>query len=96
MGMGKITAGLQVLPNGEGMDTDGVIPVIVEAIKESGLKYDIGPMETVIEGSYEEVMLLIKKTQAIGIEMGASEVITNLKLHYKPDGITIKNKLTHV
>jgi uncharacterized protein YqgV (UPF0045/DUF77 family) len=96
MNMEIITAGLQVLPNGKDMDTDGVIPKIIEVIKNSGLKYEIGPMETVIEGSFDEVMLIIKTTQAVGIQMGATEVLTNVKLHYKPDGVSIKNKLTHV
>ncbi|WP_078544481.1 thiamine-binding protein [Litchfieldia alkalitelluris] len=94
--MDTITAGIQVLPNGKDMDTDGVIPKIIEVIKKSGLRYDIGPMETVIEGSFDEVMLIIKATQATATDMGATEVLTNVKLHYKPDGVSINNKLTHV
>ena len=43
--MATVTAGFQVLPNGKDMDTDGVIPKIIEVVKESGLNYHVGPME---------------------------------------------------
>ncbi|TXC91362.1 thiamine-binding protein [Metabacillus litoralis] len=94
--MATVTAGFQVLPNGKDMNTDGVIPQMVDVIKASGLKYEVGPMETVVEGNFDDIMLLIKTTQQVGIEMGATEVLTNIKLHYKPDGISIANKLTHL
>lgn len=94
--MATVTAGFQVLPNGKDMNTDGVIPQMVDVIKASGLKYEVGPMETVVEGNFDDIMLLIKTTQQVGIEMGATEVLTNIKLHYKPDGISIDNKLTHL
>lgn len=94
--MATVTAGFQVLPNGKDMDTDGVIPKMIEVVKESGLKYEVGPMETVVEGSFDDVMLLIKTVQQVGIHMGATEVLSNIKLHYKPDGISIENKMTHV
>ena len=88
-------AGLQVLPNGKDMDTDGILPHIVKIIKDSGLKHDVGPMETVVEGSMEEVMELITKLQKETINQdGIEEVITNIKLHYRPDGVSIENKET--
>lgn len=96
MNMATVTAGIQVLPNGKDMNTDGVIPKMIELVKESGLPYHIGPMETVVEGNMNDIMTLIKTTQQIGISMGATEVITNVKFHYKPDGITIEDKLTHL
>ncbi|MBM7585161.1 uncharacterized protein YqgV (UPF0045/DUF77 family) [Bacillus pakistanensis] len=94
--MSTVTAGIQVLPNGQDVDTYGVIPSIVGSVKESGLKYQVGPMETVVEGELDEVLLLIKNLQQDSIQLGASEVITNIKLHYKPNGVTINDKLTNV
>lgn len=93
--MATVTAGFQVLPNGKDVNTDGVIPKIIEVVKDSGLKYDVGPMETVIEGTMDEVFSLIKQAQQVGIDEGASEVLTNIKIHYKPNGVSIKEKLTH-
>ncbi|MDV2886028.1 MTH1187 family thiamine-binding protein [Alkalihalophilus pseudofirmus] len=94
--MATVTAGFQVLPNGKDVDTDGVIPKIVEVVQNSGLTYHVGPMETVIEGSIDDVFNVIKSAQQVGIDEGASDVLTNIKLHYHEDGVSIKDKLTHV
>ncbi|MED4123273.1 MTH1187 family thiamine-binding protein [Halalkalibacterium halodurans] len=90
--MAKVTVGFQVMPNGKDMDTHGVIPEIVEVVKESGLKYEVGPMETVVEGKLDDVFSLIKQAQQVGIDAGASEVMTNVKIHYRPEGVSIENK----
>ncbi|MDG5787481.1 thiamine-binding protein [Evansella sp. AB-P1] len=91
--MTTVMAGLQVLPNGKDMNTDGVLPGLVKTIKESGLNYEIGPMETVVEGNMEEVMELIIQLQGEAMnEEGTEEVLTNIKLHYRPKGIGIKDK----
>ncbi|MDV2686366.1 MTH1187 family thiamine-binding protein [Alkalihalophilus lindianensis] len=94
--MATVTAGFQVLPNGKDMKTDGVIPKIVEVVQNSGLTYHVGPMETVIEGDIDDVLSVIKTAQQVGIDEGAQEVLTNIKLHYREDGVSIKEKLTHV
>ncbi|WLR53302.1 thiamine-binding protein [Bacillus tianshenii] len=91
-----MTAGIQVLPNGKDMDTDGLIPKVVEVVKNSGLKYEVGPMETVVEGNVKEILNLVEEAQQVGVDSGAKEVITNVKLHYKPEGVTINNKLKDV
>ncbi|MDT8862169.1 thiamine-binding protein [Alkalihalobacillus sp. MEB130] len=91
--MSTVTAGFQILPNGKDMHTDGVIPEVLNLVKESGLEFYIGPMETVIEGDLNEVLEIIKKAQHVGTEAGASECITNIKLHYKPSGIEIEDKV---
>ncbi|WP_100405206.1 thiamine-binding protein [Bacillus solitudinis] len=89
-----VTAGFQVLPDGKDMNTDGMIPEIIEVVKDSGLKYEIGPMETVIEGNLHEVFNVMQKAQEVSINTGASECITNIKVHYKPNGVTIGDKLS--
>ncbi|RBW69978.1 thiamine-binding protein [Bacillus taeanensis] len=94
--MAAVTAGFQVMPNGKDVNTDGVIPEMIKVVKESGLNYEIGPMETVVEGDFDEVIRVIKSAQQVGINMGADEVMTTIKVHYKPDGVSIKNKMTGV
>ncbi|MCL7749501.1 thiamine-binding protein [Halalkalibacter alkaliphilus] len=88
--MATVTAGFQILPNGKDMHTGGIIPEVLNLVKESGLEFHIGPMETVIEGELEEVFEVIKEAQFIG---GAPECITNIKVHYKPSGVAIEDKM---
>ncbi|UTR12308.1 MULTISPECIES: thiamine-binding protein [Evansella] len=95
--MATVMAGLQVLPNGKDMDTDGILPHVVKVIKDSGLKYEVGPMETVVEGSMEDVMELVTKLQGeTANQDGIEEVITNIKLHYRPDGVSMEDKKTNL
>jgi uncharacterized protein YqgV (UPF0045/DUF77 family) len=57
-----------------------IIDKAIEVIKNSGLTYLVCPFETVIEGTYEEVMKVVKQAQDICFENGAAEIITNLKI----------------
>lgn len=94
--LAKYTVGIQIMPNGNDVDTNGVIPNIVGVLKDSGLPCHVGPMETVVEGSLDEIFPLIKRAQQEGIDAGATEVITNVKIHYKQSGVSLEEKLTHV
>ncbi len=85
-------AGVQVLPNGKDMNTNGMLTKLIEDIKESNVNYNVGPMETVIEGDMQEVMELIIKLQGKAVNLGAEEVITNVKFHYCPKGVNIGEK----
>lgn len=90
--MATVMAGIQVLPNGMDMNTGGILPKLVDVVDESGLNYRVGPMETVVEGSMDEVMELILKLQGEAIVEETEEVITNIKLHYRPGGVNIEDK----
>lgn len=90
--MATVTAGIQVLPNGKDGHTDGVLSEIVEVIKESGLTYEVGPMETVVEGELDSVFEVIKTANKKSVELGAEEVQSTIKVHYRPSGISIKEK----
>ncbi|MCJ8008466.1 MTH1187 family thiamine-binding protein [Lederbergia wuyishanensis] len=85
---------IQIIPktkNGE-----SVIPYVDEAIKvidESGVKYEVHPLETTMEGELTELMNIIEKMNARMIEMGSSNVISQVKILYQPSGITM-NQLT--
>lgn len=85
---------IQIIPktkNGE-----NVIPYVDEAIKvidESGVKYEVHPLETTMEGELTELMKIIEKMNARMIEMGSSNVISQVKILYQPSGITM-NQLT--
>ncbi|MEB1808566.1 MAG: thiamine-binding protein [Bacillaceae bacterium] len=91
--MATATVGFQILPDGKDMNTNGMIAEAIEVVKNSGLKYELGPMETVVEGELHEVFELIQKTQQVSMNTGASECITNIKVHYKPQGVKITDKL---
>ncbi|MFJ7683675.1 thiamine-binding protein [Peribacillus butanolivorans] len=82
---------IQIIPKGE-----NVIPLVDEAIKiidESGVKYEVHPLETTMEGELSELLAVIEKMNVRMIEIGSPNVISQVKILYQPSGITM-NTLT--
>ncbi len=63
-------------------------------IKQSGVSYEVGPMETTMEGDLETLFQIVKKAQYLCIKEGAKNVFTNVKIAYDPKGVlTINQKI---
>jgi uncharacterized protein (TIGR00106 family) len=92
--MANALVSIQIIPktkNGE-----DVIPYVDEAIKiieESGIKYEVHPLETTMEGELLELFNIIAKMNERMIEIGSRNVISQIKVLYQPSGIEM-NDLT--
>lgn len=92
--MANSLVSIQILPrtkNGE-----DVIPYVDEAIRiihESGVKYEVHPLETTMEGELQQLFAVIAKMNDRMIEIGSKNVISQVKILYQPEGITM-NQLT--
>lgn len=81
---------IQIIPktkNGE-----SVIPYVDEAIRviqESGVKHEVHPLETTMEGDLQQLLQVITKMNERMIEMGSSNVISQVKILYQPSGISM-------
>ncbi|QGQ47161.1 MTH1187 family thiamine-binding protein [Metabacillus sediminilitoris] len=81
---------IQIIPktkNGE-----DVIPYVDEAIKiiaEAGVKYEVHPLETTMEGELPQLFTIITKMNERMIEMGSRNVISQVKILYQPTGIAM-------
>jgi len=78
--MAKITLGLQILPYVPEEKLYQVIDKVIAYIASCGIRYEVGPMETTLEGE-------------LCIEQGASRVISLVKIDYKKTGVTIDEKV---
>lgn len=82
--MNKLNLSLQVVP----VNHANAYPIIDEAIaviQNSGLKYEVQPFSTIIEGHWEEVWALVSKVKEIALNAGADELILNIQVHLKKD-----------
>lgn len=57
----------------------------LKILQNSGLKYSITPMSTVLEGTLDEVLEVAKKMHQSVFESGALRVVTTLKIDDRRD-----------
>jgi len=91
--MPVVNVSLQVLPVVPGGRVYPVVDKVIELIRNSGVKYLVGPMETTMEGEFDTLMEIVKKAQTVCCEAGASRVVSVVKIDYKPEGVTIEEKI---
>ena len=73
-----VNIGVEVLPL-----TEDALPIVdraIEAIIASGLKYEVGPLETTIEGPFEAAWAAAKAAHLACLEAGAGHVVTIIKI----------------
>lgn len=92
--MANVNVGLQVIPKTNEKDSYRIVDKVIELVANAGVKYEVGAMETVMEGPLDQLLEIVKQAQEVCINEGASEVISNVKIHYRPEGVTIDEKVT--
>ncbi|WP_206811939.1 thiamine-binding protein [Paradesulfitobacterium ferrireducens] len=91
--MPKITMSFQVIPFVEESRIYEVVDAAIEVVAQSGVTYEVGPLETAMEGEPETLWRIIREAQNACIQAGASRVLTNIKMDYVPSGSTIAEKI---
>jgi uncharacterized protein YqgV (UPF0045/DUF77 family) len=72
-----------------------IIDKVIALVKKSGVSYEVGPMETTMEGDLDTLLKIVRQSQDIVIKNGAEFVFTNVKILYNPKGVmTIAEKVT--
>lgn len=91
--MAVANVSLQVLPIVPEENVYPVVDKVIELIDKSGVKYIVGPLETTMEGELDILLDIVKKAQEICIKEGASRVVSIVKIDYKPEGVTMDEKI---
>ena len=89
---------IQVLPEAENdQELCRMVDEVIAYIASTGLRYEVGPFETTIEGEdYDQLMDIVKECQKVAVNAGAKSVSAYVKVVYKPEGdvLTIEKKIT--
>lgn len=88
--MANALISIQIIPKTVG--GEDVIPYVDDAISiihESGVKYEVHPLETTMEGELSHLFSIIEKMNQRMIERGSKNVISQIKVLYQPEGITM-------
>lgn len=82
---------IQVLPL-----TDDALPVVdraIRVIQESGVRYEVGPLETTLEGEdLDELVDVAKNAHRACFESGVENVVTVIKIADSIHGTSIEGK----
>ncbi|MDB5230699.1 MAG: thiamine-binding protein [Chitinophagaceae bacterium] len=90
-----VNASIQILPVVQDRHPYEWVDEAIEIIKQSGIKYEVGPFATVLEGTYEEVLKVIDDVNERLFLRGCNEWISNLQLQIRSSGdITGDEKTT--
>lgn len=88
---------IQVLPAAENdQELCRMVDEVIAYIQSTGLRYEVGPFETTIEGdNYNQLMDIVKECQHVAVRTGAKKVSAYIKVAYQPDGeiLTIDQKI---
>jgi len=80
-----LIAEISFVPIGVGTSLSRYIAVVIKNIEKSGLKYQLTPMGTIVEGEWNEISKLIDYSHDLIFEMGIERIITNIKIDYRLD-----------
>jgi uncharacterized protein (TIGR00106 family) len=90
----QVTVSFSVVPHVQTNDLYAVVDKAIEVVQNSGVRYEVGAMETTMEGELDQLLDIIKAAQHACVQAGASDVITSIKIHYRPNqGVTIDEKI---
>jgi uncharacterized protein (TIGR00106 family) len=88
-----LIADISIVPVGEGTSVSKYVARAVAIIKKSGLKHEFHSMGTNVEGSYEEIVKLVKKCSDAVFKMGAERVLIRMTIDDRHDKLsTIEGK----
>jgi uncharacterized protein YqgV (UPF0045/DUF77 family) len=91
--MAEANLSLQILPVVEETKIYPIVDKVIELIINTGLTYVVGPMETTVEGDIDTLLDLVKRALELCKESEVPRVVAVVKIDYKPDGVTIDEKI---
>ncbi|WCM61799.1 MTH1187 family thiamine-binding protein [Paenibacillus polymyxa] len=92
--MANTLLSIQVIPktpNNE--DSYPYVDKAIEVIQRSGVKHQVNPLGTTMEGELDELLKVVKEMHEALTEAGSPSVISQIKIAHNPQGISM-NKLT--
>jgi uncharacterized protein YqgV (UPF0045/DUF77 family) len=87
--MANSLVSVQIIPKTHGEDSIPFVDAAIAIIAESGVLYEVHPLETTMEGELSVLLDIIQKMNEKMMELGCVNVITQVKILYQPQGITM-------
>jgi uncharacterized protein (TIGR00106 family) len=90
----KVNLAIQVLPQSTTKHPYDIVDKAIEVIQLSGLTYQVCPFETVVEGTWNEVMDLVQKVHEACYQNETDHMMMYLKIQStKNEDLSIEDKM---
>jgi uncharacterized protein (TIGR00106 family) len=89
---------VSVAPVGSGSaSVSRYVRAALEVVRKSGLKYQVGPMGTSLEGDWDAIFAVVREMHETCVRMGAVRLLTTIKIDDRRDKPqTMQDKLAAV
>ena len=81
-----INASIQIVPIVQDKHPYEWVDEAIEIIQQSGIKHEVGPFTTILEGTYEEVMKVIHAVNEHLYNRGCHEWISGIQIQVRSNG----------
>lgn len=88
----SLNISVQVLPLHP--DPYPIVDRAIATIQHSGVKYEVGPLETTLEGELDELLEVVKAAHRACFVDGVEKVVTIVKIADAVGGTTIEEKVS--
>jgi uncharacterized protein (TIGR00106 family) len=89
-----VNASIQLLPIVNDKHPYMWVDEAIAVVSRSGIKYQVGPFATVLEGSYNEIMSVVNAINEYLYQQNCSEWILNVQLQIRSkDDVTASEKM---
>jgi len=91
--MAFVNLSLQIVPVVPEEQIYPVVDAVIQFIDSMKVAYEVGPMETTMEGELEDLLKIVLGAQKICTDLGVDRVLSIVKIDYRKTGITIDEKI---
>jgi uncharacterized protein YqgV (UPF0045/DUF77 family) len=79
----SINLGIQIVPKSKTLDSYALVDKAISIIQNSGVKYEVTPFETVMEGPEDKLMAIARQAQEAVLEAGADEILVYYRMQIR-------------
>ena len=90
--MPAVLAEFSVTPMVEG-EMKPFVDSAIREIEKAGLKHEVGPVGTTVEGDLDRVLDAIKHAHQAVLNTGADRVVTEIRIDEKKGGLTMEDEV---
>jgi uncharacterized protein YqgV (UPF0045/DUF77 family) len=88
-----VNLSLQIVPVVPEDQLYPVVDKVITYIASQNIPYEVGPMETTMEGELEVLLPIVMEVQKICMNLGINRVLSVIKIDYRRNGITMNEKV---